>query len=130
MSAIKAQLSSLGNHLAVAISEEEKLSKGCKASAARCRNALLELAKGCSAARKDVLEVGKSVPTKKRAPRDPKDEVKPDQVSSESDEKEAEPSQSGHPDQAAPVVAPAVAPVKKVRKPRTKKEIPASPAAP
>ncbi len=139
MSEVKGHLSSIDGHLATAKLEEEKLSKGCKASAARCRNSLLEIGKICSEARKDVLEIGKAVPTKKRAPKDPKDEVQPDEVESSSDDseekKEAQP--VSPPDAIpmigqAPVVAPvAVAPVKKTRAPRAKKgAVSVAPSAP
>lgn len=127
MSEVKSQLASIDSHLAIAKLEEEKLSKGCKASAARCRNALLEIGKICSEARKDVLEIGKAVPTKKRAPK----AVQPDEVESSSDDlEEKKESQPMHPPDAIPMIgqplvmaAPVAAPVKKPRAPRAKKVV-------
>ena len=79
---VKDRLAAMEGYLTTAKLEESKLAGGCKSSAARCRNALLELAKACSDVRKDVLEVGKAVPTKKRAPKSP-EEVKPESEESE-----------------------------------------------
>ena len=143
MAEIKAQLSLIVGHLATAKAEEIKLSGGCKASAARCRNALLEIGKICSETRKDVLEVGKAVQTKKRIPKDP-EEVKPDPEPESEEEKTAEPVPPKDllpsigeiksadilealrvSDAASLVVA---APVKKPRAPRAKKAVVVTPA--
>jgi hypothetical protein len=70
MASVKDQLAKIDSYLAIAKAEEEKLSKGCKAAAAKLRNALLEVGKECSELRKNVLDIGKAIPVKHRAPKD------------------------------------------------------------
>lgn len=106
-STIKSQLAAIDGHLATAKLEEIKLAGGCKASAARCRNALLEIGKLCSEIRKDVLDVGKAVPVKKRVPKPLAEEVKPDEVESDG----SEPEEKKETQIVAPDVLPAAPPV-------------------
>lgn len=117
---LKAHLAGLESHLAVAKQEEIKLAGGCKASAARLRNALLEIGKICSEARKDALDIGKSIIPKKRASKDPSNEPQPDVVESDGEKK----------DEPVPMVQPAFevvsAPVKRTRAPRKPKAIEAA----
>lgn len=70
MASVKDQLAKIDSYLAIAKAEEEKLAKGCKAAAAKLRNALLEVGKECSELRKNVLDIGKAIPVKHRAPKD------------------------------------------------------------
>ena len=67
MSSLKDQLARLEGFLTTAKLEEAKLSGGCKASAAKLRNALLEIGKGCYELRKSALDLGKAIPVKHRA---------------------------------------------------------------
>ena len=66
MSSLKDQLARLEGFLATAKLEEAKLSGGCKASAAKLRNSLLEIGKGCYELRKSALDLGKAIPVKHR----------------------------------------------------------------
>lgn len=73
---VKEYLASIERELGIAKAEEEKLSGGCKASAARVRNSLLAIGKACSESRKIALEAGKAIPVKKRTPKPKSDDDK------------------------------------------------------
>ncbi len=111
---VSEQLAAIEHALAIAKAENDKLAKGQKAAAPKVRNSLLDIGKTCSDARKAVLDIGKGIPVKKRAPK----EVKEDPVPSSGDESpEVVP--------AAPVelaAAPAAA-AKKPRAPRKPKVV-------
>lgn len=66
---VKSKLAAIEAALNTAKAEELKLAGGCRASGARCRNALLEIAKLVSEGRKDALSISKSIPVKKRQPK-------------------------------------------------------------
>ena len=131
MAEIKAQLESIDKHLATAKLEGVKLASGCFASAARCRNSLLEIGKICSEVRKDVLDIGKSVKSAKRVLKDSKqpdkeEDVEPvNDVPSEVKASDVLEALRVH-DSIAPVDAvivapvPVAEPVKKLRAPRAK----------
>ncbi len=84
MSSIAEHLASIERSLTMAKAENEKLAKGCKASAPKVRNALLDIGKTCSDSRKaeqpdavPVLECQDAVadlaaPAKKLRARKPK----------------------------------------------------------
>ena len=67
-------ISEIERYLAIAKLEQAKLDNGCKASAARVRGALLEIGKEVSQSRKLALDAGKAIVTKKRAPKEEKNQ--------------------------------------------------------
>lgn len=110
-------LAAIERELAVAKAENEKLVKGQKAAGPKVRNALLDIGKTVSEARKDVLEIGKAIPVKKRQP---KAEVKADELLPSSGDEAPEQAPVAEAAQLAePLAAPA--PAKKPRASRAKK---------
>lgn len=68
-------LNSIEMSLTRAKLENEKLSKGTKSAAPKVRAALLEIGKHVAESRKLVLDIGKSIPVKRREPKQPAAEV-------------------------------------------------------
>ena len=118
MSSIAEHLASIERSLATAKAENAKLEKGCKASAAKLRNALLEIGKTCSDSRRDALEAGKAIVVKKRLP-------KPESKDASSGEEQPDVPVLERQDAVADLAAPA----KKVRAARKPKVAPAAPPA-
>lgn len=79
MTTVKSELDNIERQLSIAKAENERLGKGTKCAAAKLRAALLEIGKSCSESRKLALDAGKSIPVKKREPKEAKEEEDPEE---------------------------------------------------
>ena len=66
---VKDQLAKIESYLLLAKEDDAKLASGVKSAAPKVRSSLLEIGKLVSESRKLALDVGKQIPTKKRAPK-------------------------------------------------------------
>jgi hypothetical protein len=108
--------------LTLAKAENTKLEGGCKASAPKVRNSLLDIAKQCAESRKVVLDIGKAIEVKHRVkPAEPAEQkpAEPDDLPLAPPKLERQSAQSSEPATAAAV---APEPVKKLRAARKPKE--------